>query len=194
MKLKYYYKVDHNKLPIPGSNVRRKSSPGKQWREITPICCGAAPVEATGGFRFFLALDHNNKPIDGSLIKRKGYPEMDRKIKYQEINWKSECCTTPTGDITWEFQGFTDGDMIITVAGEEAVNVSASNTGTIAVPIGSEVTISLNNITPGGPRSIIDITGGHDYYSNTLTRTPTYTFTYDGSAVNILCRVAELAE
>lgn len=96
MKLKYFYKTDHNKQPIPGSNIRRKSSPGKQWKEIlTPCCNGVASIPTTSGPRFFVQLDHNNRPIDGSLIKRNGIPEMVREIKYLELEWRKACCIVP---------------------------------------------------------------------------------------------------
>jgi len=39
MKLRNFYKIDHTKKPIPGSNVRRKSKPKplSQWKEIIPL-------------------------------------------------------------------------------------------------------------------------------------------------------------
>lgn len=91
MKLRYFYKVDHNKQPIPGSNIKRKSKPGNQWKEID-TCCNPLQVSCTCGFRFFVQLDGRGKPVDGSLIKRDGWPKMEDGINYQEVDWMSPCC------------------------------------------------------------------------------------------------------
>jgi len=114
MKLRYFYKIDHNKQPIPGSNVRRKSKPGNQWKEITSACCDPISVDCTCGPRFFVQLDGRGKPVDGTLIRRNGIPQMSEGIHYQEIQWQSPCCT-----IEEEFPGETiimgfGGDNICT--------------------------------------------------------------------------------
>jgi hypothetical protein len=100
MKLKYFYKINHQKQPIPGSNVRRKSKPKplSQWKEITKLCCNPPEIDCTCGPRFWVQVDGANKPVDGTLIKRDKYPLMSDGIKYQEIEWKSPCCVLP-GDI-----------------------------------------------------------------------------------------------
>ena len=94
MKINHYYKINPNtKQPIPGSNVKRKSSPGRFWREILDVCCDTLEtITCTCGFRYFVQLDGKNKPVPGSLIKRKDYPNMSENIKYQEINWLPACC------------------------------------------------------------------------------------------------------
>lgn len=94
MRLKYFYKIDHNKQPIPGSNVRRKSIPGKQWKEIVPLCCQdpSEVIDPTGGWRFFVQLDGSGRPVDGTLAKKHGLPQMTDGVKYQEVDWKSVCC------------------------------------------------------------------------------------------------------
>lgn len=127
MKLRYFYKIDHNKQPIPGSNVRRKSKPGNQWKEITSACCEPITVDCTCGPRFFVQLDGRGKPVDGSLIKRTGIPQMTDGIKYQELQWKSPCCTPPEEEFPGEtlIMGFggesicTGGTASFYISGEE---------------------------------------------------------------------------
>lgn len=96
MRLRYFYKINHKKEPVPGSNVRRKSRPKpySQWKEITPVCCDPAAIDCTCGPRFWVQIDGVNKPVDGTLIKRDAYPLMAENIRYQEIDWKSPCCVT----------------------------------------------------------------------------------------------------
>ena len=115
MKLRYFYKIDHNKQPIPGSNVRRKSKPGNQWKEILSPCCYPLDVDCTCGPRFFVQLDGRGKPVDGTLIKRTGLPKMEENIKYYELDWKSPCCTPAEEEFPGEFliMGF-GGDSICT--------------------------------------------------------------------------------
>ncbi len=92
MKLRYFYKINHKREPIPGSNVRRKSKPGKQWLEILNPCCFPTDIDCTCDFRYFVQLDGVGKAVDGSLIKRKNYPEGLDSIRYMEVDWKSACC------------------------------------------------------------------------------------------------------
>ena len=93
MKLRYFYKVNHLKQPIPGSNLRRKSKPGKQWVEILKPCCSPQDIPCTCGPRFFIQIDGLGNPVDGTLIKKNLFPKMEDGIHYQELQWKSPCCT-----------------------------------------------------------------------------------------------------
>lgn len=94
MKLRNFYKIDHTKKPIPGSNIRRKSKPqGHQWKELPNFCCSPIDPNCSCGDRYFVQIDKNGNPIDGTLIKRTnaiGAPQPVRGIKYAELNW--ECC------------------------------------------------------------------------------------------------------
>lgn len=111
MKMRYFYKIDNNKQPIPGSNIRRKSKPnGHQWRELFDPCCQPNSILCNCGPRFFVQLDGLNRPVDGSLIKRTAYPNMTQGVKYMEVQWMDSCCildiapfsasiTGPTGTI-----------------------------------------------------------------------------------------------
>lgn len=95
MKLKHFYKINPNtKQPIPGSNIKRKSSPGRFWKEIPKLCCGdvVAEIDCTCGFRYFVQLDGQNKPVPGTLVKRKEFPTVSNNMRFQEINWLSACC------------------------------------------------------------------------------------------------------
>src|SRR5688572_27311833 len=105
MKLRHFYKVNHKKEPIPGSNLKRKSKPAplSQWREILDPCCSPTDIECTCGPRFFVQIDGIGKPVPGSLIKRFVFPKMEQGIKYMELDWKSSCCPTVTDlNLLWE--------------------------------------------------------------------------------------------
>lgn len=142
MKLKYFYKIDqHNKQPIAGSNIRRKSSPGKLWKELIPHCCLNTVVSPTNEMRYFVQLDHNGKPIDGSLIKRNGYPEMSTGIHYQELPWKGACCLAT---ITWSFERLDLvglGSLAILVNGIQVLSTSDFESGSFTVEKGDTVEV-----------------------------------------------------
>lgn len=98
MKLRYFYRIDHKKNPILGSNVRRKSKPsGNQWKEIIPICCDESPVNVlcSCGFRYFVQLDGKNKPVDYTIIKRMNKPDSDTGMKFMELP-SNICCIVQT--------------------------------------------------------------------------------------------------
>lgn len=92
MKLRYFYKIDHKKQPVSGSNVRRKSKPSRFWKEILLPCCATTDINCTCNARYFVQIDGLNKPVDGTLIKRFAWPKMDEGIRYVEVDWKNPCC------------------------------------------------------------------------------------------------------
>lgn len=93
MKLRYFYRIDPNKKqPVPGSNVRRKSKPGRFWKEILLPCCATTNINCTCDARYFVQIDGLNRPVDGTLIKRFTWPKMDEGIRYVEIDWRNPCC------------------------------------------------------------------------------------------------------
>lgn len=116
MKFRHFYKINHKKQPIPGSNVKRKSKPGNQWVEILDPCCSLTnEVDCTCGPRFFVQLDRLGKPVPGSLIRRTSWPRMDEAIKYQEIDWEDPCCNYI--DITVTFPNFTQNGLRVIFTG-----------------------------------------------------------------------------
>lgn len=178
MKLRYWYKIDHKKQPIPGSNVRRKSRPGAthQWKEILDPCCLPADVSCTCGPRYFVQLDGRGKPVDGTLIKRNKLPEMLETIKYYELPWKSVCC----GELTFDF-GFdvgAEGTFTITVNGISHVNTTTALIGVVAANLGDEITVTLNNGDNGNMDNVLGITGGEIF--NSTSQPATHTFTWNG--------------
>lgn len=119
MKMRYFYKIDHNREPILGSNVRRKSKPaGHQWKEILDPCCVSVdPIACICGPRFFIQLDGLGKPVDQSLIKRNAWPRMTEGVRYAEIqNSVNECC-----NVTFNYGFFLNngatGSMTIKING-----------------------------------------------------------------------------
>jgi len=179
MKLRYWYKVDQNKHPIPGSNVRRKSRPGpkSQWKEILDPCCSPLTVPCTCGPRYFVQLDGKGKPVDGSLLKRvsKGMPEGTDGAKFMELLWKSPCCSS----ITWEFLANTSGSFVVTVNGNTVVNALLSASGKVQANPGDTIVITVTNT--GGPFGFntLNITGG-TIFSDTTFPVSTHTFIWNG--------------
>jgi hypothetical protein len=188
MKLRYYYKIDHNKMPITGSNIRRKSSPGKQWKEILDVCKFPVKPEATGGPRFFIQLDHNNKPIDGSLIKRFGLPEMVREIKYLELPKGPISCYS---DITWDFTATTTGSLVIKINGIEEVNVTATDDGAFRPKYGDLIEITVNNTVVDAPEISLDVEGAKTYSITDDVASVTFSFNYNGGAVTITATISD---
>lgn len=133
MKLRYFYRIDPNKKqPVPGSNVRRKSKPGRFWKEILLPCCSTTDISCTCDARFFVQIDGLNRPVDGSLIKRFSWPKMEEGIRYVEIDWKSPCCpVTPAFKITWNLSInlSTSPSLIIKENGVERVNTAIDSSG-----------------------------------------------------------------
>ena len=167
MKLRYFYKIDHKREPILGSNVRRKSKPeGHQWKEIIDPCCTTPDaIPCICGPRFFVQLDGKGKPVDGTLIKREKYPAMTEGIRYMEIvNSVNECCAL----ITWEVEGiglngfgntkiYDNGLLVVdkdVVAGDDVIGSFR--------PSKSDATIQVI-VTLDGDHSntnVLNITGG----------------------------------
>lgn len=194
MKLRYFYKINHKKEPIPGSNIRRKSRPKpySQWKEITLVCCDPAEIDCTCGPRFWVQIDGANKPVDGTLIKRDAYPLMAENIRYQEIDWKSTCCT---GTISWSYQRFTAGSLLVSVNGIPVVNTTMTGTGninanrgdTIEVTLSSALDIEENNVqlTLGG---FINNFLSNIFYENVYPAVAplTFSFVWDGKDIYII--------
>lgn len=83
--IKYYFQVDYNGNPIPGSN-RSFSKPPKglstrRWKEFTTQalnCCDPDenPIEVSTGkrYKYYVRLTENLLPINGTLRKAKFQP------------------------------------------------------------------------------------------------------------------------
>jgi hypothetical protein len=184
MKLRYFYKIDQNKNPIPASNIRRKSKPpGRQWREIFNFCCVQAEVGCFCEPRYFIQLDHKGNPIDYTLIKRDSTPKLNNEgLKYGEIQSpKQECC----GIVNWQFNTPNSiGSLIINDDGSEVVNSITDSHGFIIPEDGSSIEVIVENIqcpdvlTPGFILSVKSEDGTLNY---TSTVTPNYTFVFDAT-------------
>jgi hypothetical protein len=189
MKLKFFYRIDNNKKePILGSNVRRKSKPGRNWVEIIPICCNPPSLECSCGWRYFIQLDGLNKPVDGSLIKRKSWPKMQEGINYQEIQ-APNCCAL----INWSISGiqsgstgylkiFDNGNLVV----DQNVIPSDVFTGSFRPSkSNSEIIVIVYdgvNLTEN-----LTITGGHVFAGTDTNVTPLqHTFTFNNKETNIL--------
>lgn len=169
MKLRHFYKINHNnKQPIPGSNIKRKSSPGRFWKEILDPCCNPTDIDCTCGPRFFVQIDGLGKPVPGSLIKRFTFPKMEQGIKYMELPWKSECCVPevpPTYSLTFGF--LTNGeDSLFQLYLDGGL---ASNSSSDIPPItynnlseGLEILVTVTNNGEGGLAGL-NISGGTTY-------------------------------
>lgn len=166
MKLRYFYRIDPNKKqPVPGSNVRRKSKPGRFWKEILLPCCATTNINCTCGPRFWVQIDGVNKPVDGTLIKRDAYPLMAENIRYQEIDWKSPCCpVTPAFKITWNLSInlSLSPSLIIKENGVERVNTAIDSSGEFIPAPDALIEIIADNSTCTLSRIVNDltITGG----------------------------------
>lgn len=194
MKLRYWYKINHNKQPIPGSNVRRKSRPGAshQWKEILDPCCNSADIDCTCGPRYFVQLDGKGKPVDGTLIKRvdqprNNLPEGTTGHKLYELPWKSVCCN----EITWNFivSGGTTGTMTITVNGNVIANAVTDFEGSFRPNQGDtiEVTVTMTSGTTEG--AILIISGG-ETFTGTDATSVTHSFVWNNQNVLISGSIA----
>ena len=113
MRLRHFYKINHKKEPIPGSNIKAKSRPKpySQWKEIfDPCCTDVDDIECTCGFRFFVQLDGLGKPVPSTLIKREKWPQMAQGIRYQEIQW-DWCCPPIPGLFHIDGYGGSEGSI-----------------------------------------------------------------------------------
>ena len=194
MKLRYFYRINHKKEPIPGSNIRRKSKPGNQWREITPICCNPDAIDCTCGPRYWVQVDGTNKPVDGTLIKRDKYPLMAENIRYQEVDWKSVCCG-PASKLLWTFETFdSQGNLTIKENGVEKVNIyldaGLSDNGYFIPAAGSLIEITLTNICLSSVVTMLYATGGHIYTEENGGLEEVHNFLWNVTEdVNILAQI-----
>src|SRR5688572_32763900 len=180
MKLRYFYKIDHKREPIPGSNVRRKSKPKplSQWKEILDPCCSPVDVDCTCGPRFFVQLDGLKKPVDHSLIKRFVFPRMDDGIKYYELPWKSDCCS----EVFWTFVDSADSDgssLVISETGVDRVTATLNgSSGSFSPKPGSLIEITLTNGCLDVPnQSLTVLADGVIIFTSTVDGT--YSFVFD---------------
>lgn len=187
MKLKYFYKIDHKKEPVPGSNIRKKSKPGNQWLEIIPICCEPDSLTCTCGWRYFVQLGANKKPVDGTLIKRKSWPKMDEGIKYQEIQ-APDCCAM----INWTYEAdngtafgtmemYDNGTLIIF---RELTDVESFTGSFRPSKSDSEIRIVLRGTVGCNLDNVLEITGGHTHSDEVISTDIVnplidYTFTFN---------------
>jgi len=184
MKLRYWYKIDQSKQPIPGSNIRRKSRPGPnyQWKEILDPCCSPLDITCSCGPRYFIQLDGRGKPVDGSLIKRaeEGMPEGTDGTKFYELQWKSPCC----GGITYDFSlGFlAGGTFTVSVNGVLKLSTMTAKSGKIAANKGDSIIVNLIHSTGAMDNSLV-LTGGHTFVST--SQPASYSFTWNGKDTNI---------
>lgn len=191
MKLRYFYKINHKKEPIPGSNIRRKSRPKpySQWKEITPVCCNPDDIDCTCGPRFWVQIDGTNKPVDGTLIKRDAYPLMAENIRYQEVQ-APNCCAL----ITWQFHGLSNGSgnmkiydngvLIVddnVIPGDEHSGQFRPSSPT------SSIHVIITNESAGVFLQNLNITGGHTYNDtgDFFTGVIDYTFAFNNTNTNI---------
>lgn len=176
MKLRYFYKTDHKKQPIPASNVRRKSKPpGGQWKELKNVCCEPLDVDCTCGPRFFVQVDYKGDPIDYTVIKRTKVPTTSGEgIKYAEIQWKSVCCS----EIEWSLALLNDGAGSLTIRQDGVIVVLSTTNGASGIlkpPHGAVISIDLNNTDGTDPISRLSITGG---VTTNLTDAPSVTTSF----------------
>jgi hypothetical protein len=183
MKLRYWYKTDHNKHPIPGSNIRRKSRPGAshQWKELIPVCCNSQSIDCTCGPQYFVQVDRSGNPVDYSLIKRieGGMPDGTDGMKFMEVQWKSPCCSS----ITYNFTNNTTGNFVVTVNGQIVVSKTVSNTGIVLANEGDTIVITLTNTGVGGFNTLTVV--GGETYTSTLNPITTHTFIWNNKNTNI---------
>lgn len=139
MALRYYYQVDLNGQPIPGTNAALVKRPlvngkGQKWVEYIPYpklqpCCEDGMIKVTSlnrKFRFYVRLSGStNLPISGTLQKRF---HKAPTYNWQEVISKQQCATVPL------FQAFyrTDGttpfsinilDLLAPIVGSTAIMV-----------------------------------------------------------------------
>jgi len=189
MKLRYWYKVDQNKQPIPGSNVRRKSRPGPshQWKEILDPCCNPLDVECTCGSRYFVQLDGRGKPVDGSLIKRIDgeKPEGTDGNKLYEIYWKSPCCIYT---IDWSFvTNDSPGFLRIYSDGKLIKEVVSDSSGQLKVMQGVNITAIVTNTNLTNNFADLTISGATTFHQHMLaTATNVFSLTANSTITAFL--------
>lgn len=146
MKLKYFYRLDKNNKPIPGSNIRRKSKPlHAKWKEIKNICCETLDIPCNCGPRYFVQVDGRGNPVDYSLIKRISKPEGTPGIRFAEVDWRDECCIQYS--LQYSLLGTGDGSLVITINGVEVLNITEADSGTVPYTSHDNVVVTLNNET-----------------------------------------------
>lgn len=197
MKLRYFYKLDHKKQPIPGSNVRRKSIPGpkSQWKEILLPCCETTEVDCTCGPRYFVQLDGGNRPVDGTLIKRINgdKPTQTDGLRLQEIQWKPGCC----GILNYSFVSALPavGTFQIVINGVTKVDLEHTSTltesGSVNFRIGDniQVVFGSNDLYT----QLLSVTGGHTYSSGETLSDINHSWTPTTSTtINLVAQIVEL--
>lgn len=181
MKLRYFYKIDQNKNPIPASNIRRKSKPnGHQWKELLNACCSPQIVPCTCDFRYFVQVDPRGNPIDHTLIKRKDKPTPEEKFHYMEVeSSKNVCC----GIINWEFiTPDLVGTLSISKNNTEIISQSVAATGSFRPLHGADIDILVDtSACVGTPGFIISVAtdDGNPPYTSTVV--DNYSFTFDAT-------------
>lgn len=102
MALRYFYQVDLNGQPIPGSNTALRKKPtsrgaGQRWVEYIPlveVCCDDAHITVSSigvKQRFYVRVSQTTKlPISGTLEKRFHKPPT---YTWQEVIARHECAT-----------------------------------------------------------------------------------------------------
>ena len=94
MKLKYYYKINRQGVPILGSNISRISKPiVGRWKEIKNVCCEEQANNCICGFKFYVKVDSLGNPINQTLIKRVKRPETENE-RFLRISGNA-CCVYP---------------------------------------------------------------------------------------------------
>lgn len=192
MKLKYWYKIDHNKQPIPGSNIRRKSRPGAshQWKEILDPCCYPEEISCTCGPRYFIQLDGRGKPVDGTLIKRvdqprNNFPESTDGYKLYEIRWKSPCCVI---NLNYSFvTNDSPGFLRIYVDANLVKELITDGSGQLKISQDAVVTVVVTNTSETNNFVDLDITGAVTYTAHAQpTATRVFSLTEDSTITSQL--------
>lgn len=181
MKLRYFYKIDQNKNPIPASNVRRKSKPdGHQWKELLNHCCDPITVPCTCDFRYFVQVDPRGNPIDQTLIRRKNRPEPEEGIRYMEVkSSKNICC----GIVNWQFiTPDLTGSMSISKNFNEIINRVIADTGSFRPVHGEHISILVDtSACEGTPGYIIAVTTEDGSLNYNSTSVDNYDFIFDAT-------------
>lgn len=173
MKLRFFYRIDQKKDPIPFSNIRRKNKPkGLKWRELKNPCCSKEDVPCTCGPRFFVQLDNSGDPVDGTLIKRKLFPEPEEGIRFMEVRSSADECCLITISLTTNGAVTTSADDIyssITSVTSPATLSGGTVTSRISTRVDMEITVVFKVGATGTYATDLSIPAGLTVDSYTWT-------------------------
>lgn len=173
-RFNYYFKVDMQGNPIPGSNIKSSKRPRKpRFKQFTPqaaLCCDPElePEEAVGHrVKYYVRLDENLLPISGTLRKWNRKPRSGGL--WQEVTgiW---CCVELTGI------NANPASVGIEIGETQEYTVTATYSNGTTIDVTADATYTSNDT------DVVTMTD--NIAEGIAVGTTTITITYGGFTVN----------